>query len=163
MVSCKTKHKVIERETVKEATKKEASVSTINQNDVVTNTNINIGSDIIKISSIKEIQLTQSDSSKTITITDDTGKTLSIKGADAIIKTTEAKETKKDTLNQKVSEIDKSKTTNLNNSKESTKKDNTKRKAESDVKTTSTWLWILLIIGVGLLIYFKRRKIVSWF
>lgn len=159
MVSCKTKHKVIERETVKEENKKEATINEINENDITVKNETNIVTDFFKTSNTKEIKLKQADNNKTITITDETGKTLSIKGANVIVKKTKTTEKQKDTIAILGSSIDKSKTTTATNTKESSKKDNTKRTSDSDVKTTSTWLWIiiLLIILFAAGYYIKKK------
>lgn len=160
--SCKTKHKVIERETVKEETKKEVSINTIEQKDVVTNQDINIGSGTIKINSQSTIKLTQANPDITFTIEDETGKKLKVTGANLDISNNQSKETKKDTLSNKSSTVDKSKNTVSNHTKEETKKDNTKRTSNSDVKTTSTWLWIAIILVVLLGLGYYINKKTNW-
>lgn len=158
LFSCKTKHKVIDREKVKENTSKQETEKEVKQTDIVFNNNIKTGSDIFKITDKTDVKLTQADPNKTITITDESGKKTIIQGANIIFKKTEIQETKKDSVIDKSIKTDKKTTQTDINLNENASKDNIKRTSESDVKTTSTWFWISLIVcGLGVLWFYIKK------
>lgn len=157
LVSCKTKHKVIEREKVKETTFKTQDIKELKQKDISIKSDVKITSDIVKITENTEIELTQADANKEITITDALGNQTKIKGANISFKKTQTTEQKKDSLIDKSLTTDKkSSITDAKNTENATK-DNVNRVAESDVKTTSTWLWVLFILIIALVFYFNKK------
>jgi len=143
LIGCKTKHKVIQRskEIVKEVVKK----------DVKKDSSAVFVIEEIKVKKDESIELTQADPDKTITITDEKGKTLIIKGANAIIKKSVKKEKKKDSIAVKV--VTKDNTV--------IKTDTKTISRDTDTVTTgiSTWIWIIIITAlvIGAYLWIKRR------
>ena len=160
---CKTKHKIIEREKEITETKLEEKAIDKSINDIKIDSFAKKGSNHIITSDLKSIELTQADSDKTITLEDNKGFKMTIKGANAIIKESKESQTKKDSSEVKVFKSDKSETTNSSSTKEDSKSNIVQRKSDSDVETTSTWLWVLMIIGAAILIFVYRNKIVNLF
>jgi hypothetical protein len=148
MFGCKTKQKTIER------TKEIAVVSKVTNKDVVIDSIAKKGSSTVDWKFIKSVKLTQNDTAKTITISDGKGNNLIIKGADAIIHSEESKSVKQDSLTVNFSKNDKTKSIK----KSDTKKVN--RVADSNAKTTSTWLWICIglgLISIAIFVYAKYK------
>lgn len=151
---CKTKHKIIEREKEVIQTRTHETVNELIKKDIKIDSFAKKGSNSISIKSIKIILLTQADSSKTISIKDGNGNSLTVKGADLVINNTETLEKKQDSSLVKLVKADNSvnKTTSEKTDNSTSKK--VKRKSDSDVKTTSTWLWV--VIGLGLVFFIYR-------
>ncbi|AXP79188.1 hypothetical protein CJ739_88 [Mariniflexile rhizosphaerae] len=159
ILGCKTKQKTIERE-------KESIISNLEQKGIkITNNDIKIdsfakkGSSVFKVNDNQTLELTQADSSKTITLEDEKGNKLKIKGANATIKNEKTITSQQDSLVVDLSKKDKTKTKNESQLKKEDSKDSVKRKADSDVKTTSIWLWIVIagVVIIIVLFYIKKK------
>ena len=159
MFSCKAKKKVTERETKEIATievvDKTETTTVVEKSDSL----VTSKTETIKVISIEDLDLKQSDPNKTITIEDETGKKLIIKGADVKIHTSKSNEVVVDTTSISVKK---------DSALESLKTDNTKTtKTEKTKKRTSTvdiktflggwWIWVLVAIIVLIIWYVLKR------
>lgn len=160
LVSCKTKQKTTERE-------KEKIVSTLQEKsidktilDIKTDSFAKKGSSHIFTNENQSLELTQADPNKKIIVEDEKGNKLHITGANAVLKNNKETSTKKDTSNVAVSKTDKSKLDKSKETKTSDKKESSKRNTNSDVKTTSIWMWVTIglvaIVIIGLVVFKKQ-------
>lgn len=160
LFSCKTKHKVIQRERTKTETNTAKTVNELQKNNVQTTNETHISSGAVIISNINEIELIQDNSGKPITIIDETGKKISFPGVSkAKIKTHETTETKQDSTRKKMSVKDKSQIAKNTSSQESNKTSTAKRNSDSKAKHPSVLLWVFLILALALYLayrYFKK-------
>lgn len=155
---CKSKKKITERHNDIERTITQSFHNELVKKDIAMDSFAKKGSNAISIKSIKSIVLTQADSSKRIVITDETGKSLNIKGANVILNETNETTNTQDSTLTKLSKNDKSQIANHDIDKSDTKKQSKGRNSNSDVHTTSTWLWVaIIIIAVILLVYLIYR------
>lgn len=146
--SCKTKHKVTERESVKTDVKTEEKQSTEKHNYInIDSAYSKINKTLLSLSRFK-YGFTQADSSKTIIIEDSKGNKLKVKGADISIFKEKKEETIIDTSFGQLIKTDKS-VLKTNTTIKTDKKEKTKqRKTDSYTKTTSTWFWVFVIVAV---------------
>lgn len=164
LTSCKTKQKATERE-------KEKAVSTLQEkgidktvNDIKTDSFAKKGSSYIFASDSQSLELMQADPNKKITVEDEKGNKLHITGANAIIKNSKKTATKKDTSAVGFTQTDKSKLHKVSEKNTSDEKVTVTRTANSNVKTTSIWMWFtlgFLLLIIILLVAFRKRLFLS--
>lgn len=164
--SCKSKKKLVEKEEtaieVASNTKTVDSLSITKQIDSI----VNSSSENIKVEENQEIELKQADENKTITIEDESGKKLTIKGADAIIRSKKVEETQKDTLSavknsEEILDQVKGTESSLEVAKTSNK---TTRKVDKKSFLGSWWiLGLVAIVILGVRWYLKKNPITRWF
>lgn len=159
LTSCKVKHKTVERQKESISLDKIEKVSKVENKDISIDSSFTLKSEHLKLSKNTSIKLTQANENKTITIEDETGKKLTITGADAFIENIESKEVKKDSSvanvlvndNSKAS-INKKTTTDFNNN-------STSRSTDSKSIGVPFWVWIILIlIGVVVVGRWIKKK-----
>ena len=138
--------------------KQNETVNSTDKKDISITENTKTGTSTLNLSESKTIILTQADSSKVITIQDEMGKKLTIKGANATIQNNKLSESKKDTVNTNKITNDKSNNNVITNIEKEESKTTKTRNTDSDVKTTSTWLWISIIIGFLIVLVFLLKK-----
>lgn len=143
-VSCKTKLKIIER--TKEVREVITSVNEIKVTDKVVDSFTDVISETFIIKENETLELTQADPKKVITIINSDGKTLTIKGANAVIKKSKEVIKERDSISIKVTKTDNSKLITETNTKEKSK--TTSRNTDTKITGISTWLWIGLIIAL---------------
>lgn len=158
LFACKSKEKVIDRSVEKTTSEVALNVDTVEAKDIRSEALLVDTSETIKVLENKSLELVQADPEKEISITQPDGQTLTVKGANVKIVDTKSKETKRDSSNTKLSNIDKSNKAVKKDSIANTSSNKKKRTSNSDVKTTSTWLWVLLIITAVVFFYYKLKK-----
>ena len=158
LIGCRTKKKVTERENVQ--------IETVHKEDVTqkTETTTKIDSTVVEkeetlvIDKGQEIELVQADPEKTITIENEKGKKLVIKGADARIKQNDTKVLKNEESVLKT--ITEGNTSTSSDKTTSDKKDISKKSRTSDsyAKTAPTILVIgLVVVAIFFLYRYKNR------
>jgi len=151
---CKAKKKTTEREKVKEEI-----VTEVKTKDVVSVTEkldstATGKTENFKVEVDEEIELTQADPDKVITIEDQDGNKLTITGADAKIKKTEKQETAIDTFSATISKRKDTVQETTTESATEINRERKSRKSDVDIKSFLGYWWILLIIlVVGYLLY----------
>jgi hypothetical protein len=161
-VSCKTKKKIVERGKEVTATTINETVNEIKKTDVVIGSVTKLETSKVIITKDKTLILTQADSTKVIVIEDETGAKLTIKGANVVLTDVSKVEDTTEDTTINLSKIDKSEII------KSTKKDTqsnskkTSRNTNTDIKGTSTWLWVALIFIAIFFIVKYKSKLFTW-
>lgn len=162
LIGCKSKKKLTEREAVKiEAT---TEVKETKKNDITIDSIATKKSETITVTEKKDIELTQADPDKVITLIDSNGKKTTIQGANAIIRDSKEIASIKDTTSIELSKSDKSKSDKSENTKIDI--DTNKRTSDSEVKGISPAIGFgigIALIILLILIYLNRYRIYALF
>jgi hypothetical protein len=157
--SCGGKKKAVQVSEVSTEIAKVERVNEITENHFVELNKMVAKTETHSITENSDVSLTQADPDKEITLIDPQGRVTKIKGANAVISSLKESVSKIDTFGQKISNIDKSKTTK-NSETDLKEKTTSKNKSVSKEKQGKFhWWWIVIALVLYLAISYFRKTL----